>query len=150
MNLHHFSERLALTTEIGVISSGRGENLRHIIEATFSGFLPAKVKIVLADQEDAGALKIAHEYGVPAYFVDPSGLSRAEYDEIIMGFLDEANVDLVVLTGYMRILSPPFVQHYKNCIINRGVDSRIPYQSDLLQVKHNAPSEYLASVRSSR
>lgn len=118
MNLHHFSERLALTSEIGVISSGRGENLRHIIEATLSGFIPAEVKIVLADQKDAGALKIAREYGVPAYFVDPSGLLRAEYDEIVMGFLSDANVDLVVLTGYMRILSPSFVQHYKNRIIN--------------------------------
>ncbi|MHC1631885.1 MAG: phosphoribosylglycinamide formyltransferase [Methanotrichaceae archaeon] len=103
---------------LGVISSGRGENLRHIIEAALSGYLPAEVKIVLADQEDAGALRIAREYGVKAYFVDPSDLSREEYDRILIGYLDDAKVDLVALTGYMRILSPLFVQHYSDRITN--------------------------------
>jgi phosphoribosylglycinamide formyltransferase-1 len=105
-------------TRIGVISSGRGENLRHIIEATLSEYLPAKIGIVLADQRDAGALKIAEEYGVKALYIDPSGLSREEYDRQLIEHLDAAGVDLVVLTGYMRILSPSFVEHYKNRILN--------------------------------
>ncbi len=109
---------MALTTRIGVISSGRGENARYIIEAARSGYLPAEVAIVLADERDAGALRIARELGVEARFVDPSGLSRVEYDELLIDHLERAGVNLVVLTGYMRILSPEFVRHFKNRTIN--------------------------------
>ncbi len=106
------------TTRIGVISSGRGENLRHIIAATGSGYLPATVALVLTDQCGAGALRIAKECGVRALYLDPSGLSREEYDRRMIEHLDRAGVNLVVLTGYMRILSPVFVRHYKNRILN--------------------------------
>lgn len=101
-----------------MISSGRGENLRYIIEATLSGYLPAKVRIVLADQKDAGALGIACEYGVKAIFLDPSGISREEYDRILIKHLDEAGAELIVLTGYLRILSSHFVKHYRDRILN--------------------------------
>ena len=106
------------TTIIGIVSSGRGENIRYIIEAVRSGYLPAYVGIVLTDQRDAGALRIACEYGVKSLYLDPSGLSREAYDKAMMEQLDSAGVDLVVLTGYMRILSVSFVEHYKNRILN--------------------------------
>ncbi len=109
---------MALTTRIGVLSSGRGENAKYIIEAARSGYIPAEVVIVLADQRDAGALRIARDLGVEARFLDPSGLSRAEYDQLLIDRLDRSGVDLVVLTGYMRILSPEFVRHFKNRTIN--------------------------------
>jgi len=109
---------LALTTRIGVISSGRGENARYIIEAARSGYIPAEVAIVLADQRDAGALRIARDLGVESHFVDPSGFSRVEYEALLIDRLDRAGVDLVVLTGYMRILSREFVRHFKNRTIN--------------------------------
>lgn len=123
---------LASTTRIGVISSGRGENARYIIEAARSGYIPAEVAIVLTDQRDAGALRIARDAGVEAHFIDPLGFSRAEYDALLIDRLDRAGVDLVVLTGYMRILSPEFVRHFKNRTINihpallpsfRGIDA---------------------------
>ena len=107
-----------MTASIGIISSGRGENLRYILQAERAGDLPARVKIVLADQPDAGALKIAAEFGVPHMYIDPAGSSREDYDQLLMAHLQEAGVDLVVLTGYMRILSPRFVRHYKNRILN--------------------------------
>jgi phosphoribosylglycinamide formyltransferase-1 len=103
---------------IGVISSGRGENLRYIIEAVRSGYLPAEVGIVIADQKEAGALKIANEYGVKSLYLDPSGMHREEYDKVLMEYLDSAGANLVVLTGYMRILSSAFVSHFKNQILN--------------------------------
>ncbi|HOO53463.1 MAG TPA: phosphoribosylglycinamide formyltransferase [Methanothrix sp.] len=109
---------MALTTRIGVISSGRGENARYIIEAARSGYIPAEVAIVLADQRDAGALRIARDLGVESHFVDPSGFSRVEYEALLIDRLDRAGVDLVVLTGYMRILSREFVRHFKNRTIN--------------------------------
>jgi phosphoribosylglycinamide formyltransferase-1 len=107
-----------ISRTIGVISSGRGENLRHILEAVRSGYLPAEVRLVLADQREAGALKIAREYGVECIFIDPSGLTREEYDQKLAQALDKAGIDLVVLTGYMRILSPGFVRNYKDRILN--------------------------------
>ena len=109
---------MALTTRIGVISSGRGENLRHILESVRSGRLPAEVAIVLADHPDAGALRIARDYGIEAHFVDPSGLDRAGYDGVLAEHLDRAGVDLVVLTGYMRVLSPEFVRRFRGRTIN--------------------------------
>ena len=107
-----------MTASIGIISSGRGENLRHILLAERAGDLPARVKIVLTDQPDAGALKIAQEFGVPHLYLDPKGKSREEYDQLLRAQLEGAGVDLVVLTGYMRILSAGFVRHYKNRILN--------------------------------
>lgn len=106
------------SARIGVISSGRGENLRAIIAATQSGYLPAIVKIVLADQRDAGALRIAEDNGIKAVFLDPQGCSREEYDQRLMEHLEAEEVELVVLTGYMRILSPLFVKHYQDRILN--------------------------------
>lgn len=106
------------TTSVGVISSGRGENLRYILKAERSGNLPAQVKIVLADQPEAGALGIAREFGVECFYLNPSGLTREEYDRLLIERLDAAGVELVVLTGFMRILSPFFVRHYKNRILN--------------------------------
>jgi phosphoribosylglycinamide formyltransferase-1 len=70
-----------LTAGIGVISSGKGENLRYILEAIRSGYLPAEVRIVLADQPEAGALRIAREHGVKALFLDPSGLRERSTTE---------------------------------------------------------------------
>ena len=107
-----------MTTIIGIISSGRGGNARYIIEAARSGYLPADIGIVLTDQKDAGALRIAGEYGVKSLYLDPSGMSRDAYDKLLMEQLDSSEVDLVVLTGYMRILSSSFVEHYRNRILN--------------------------------
>lgn len=105
-------------SNIGVISSGRGENLRYILQAERSGYLPARTRIVLTDQPEAGALQIAGEFDVPSLCLDPKGLKREEYDRQLIEHLDGAGVELVVLTGFMRILSPAFVKHYKDRILN--------------------------------
>lgn len=106
------------TAKLGVISSGRGENLRYILQAERDGWLSGRVVLVLADQPDAGALRIAGEFSVPHQFLDPGGQTRQEYDRQLIDRLEEAGVDLVVLTGYMRILSPEIVRHYKNRVLN--------------------------------
>ncbi len=103
---------------LGTISSGRGENLRYIIDATRSGYLPAEVKVVLTDQKEAGALKIAQMYGIKHEFLDPAGLTREEYDLKLMEKLEAVNVELLILTGYMRLLSSNFVRHFRNRILN--------------------------------
>ena len=108
----------ASSTTLGVISSGRGENLRYILQEERSGRLPAHVGIVLTDQPDAGALQIAKEFSVPCHFIDPTNLCREEYDQKLIAHLEAEGADLVILTGYMRILSPRFVRHYKDRILN--------------------------------
>ena len=105
-------------SNIGVISSGRGENLRYILQAERSGYLPARTRIVLTDQSAAGALRIAREFSVPSLCLDPKGLTREEYDRQLIEHLEGAGAELVVLTGFMRILSPAFVKHYKDRILN--------------------------------
>ncbi|MCX6672995.1 MAG: phosphoribosylglycinamide formyltransferase [Methanothrix sp.] len=107
-----------MTTSLGVISSGRGENLRYILQEERSFRLPAQVRIVLTDQPDAGALKIAKEFCVPGHFIDPAHMLREEYDQKLIVHLEAAGVELVILTGYMRILSSLFVRHYKDRILN--------------------------------
>ena len=72
----------------------------------------------MTDQPEAGALRIASEFDVPCCYVDPTGLKREEYDRLLMERLDKAGVELVLLTGFMRILSPTFVRHYKDRILN--------------------------------
>ncbi|MCX6680787.1 MAG: phosphoribosylglycinamide formyltransferase [Methanothrix sp.] len=108
----------ASSVTLGVISSGRGENLRYILQEERSGRLPAHVGIVLTDQPDAGALKIAKEFSVPGHFIDPTNLCREEYDQKLIAYLEAEGAELVILTGYMRILSPQFVRHYKDRILN--------------------------------
>ncbi|MCK9566089.1 MAG: phosphoribosylglycinamide formyltransferase [Methanothrix sp.] len=107
-----------MTTTIGVISSGRGENLRYILQEERNGRLPVRVRTVLTDQPDAGALKIAKEFCVTAHFIDPAHRSREEYDQLLIAQLEAEGAELIVLTGYMRILSPTFVRHYKDRILN--------------------------------
>lgn len=107
-----------MTTILGVISSGRGENLRYILQEERCGRLPAQVRVVLTDQPDAGALKIAEGFSVPCHFVNPAHHTREEYDRLLIAHLEAAGVQLVVLTGYMRILSPTFVRHFKDRILN--------------------------------
>lgn len=107
-----------MNPNLGVISSGGGENLRYILKAEREGVLPASVKIVLADQPQAGALRIAEEFSVEGRFLDPSGLSREEYDILLRDELVRAGVQIVILTGYMRILSSGFVRHFKDRILN--------------------------------
>jgi phosphoribosylglycinamide formyltransferase 1 len=92
--------------------------LRYILQEERSLRLPALVKIVLTDQPNAGALKIAKEFCVPCHLIDPAYMLREEYDQLLIAHLEAAGVELVVLTGYMRILSSRFVRHYKDRILN--------------------------------
>ncbi len=104
---------------IGVLVSGRGSNLQSIIDAVEGGRLDGKVRIVLSDREDAFGLERARTHGIPAAFVDPGSFeSRESYDRALVSMLEEAGVQLVVLAGFMRILSPSFIEAFKNRIMN--------------------------------
>ncbi len=103
--------------KIGVLASTRGTDLQAIIEQSRAGELPCEVAVVVSDRKDAYALERAMAYGIDAVFVEPAG-NRAEFDKKIAAILDERKVELVVLIGYMKLLSPWFVNKYRNRIIN--------------------------------
>lgn len=112
---------------IGVLVSGRGTNLQAIIDAVESGYIKAKISIVISSRKDALALQRAKDHGIEAVFIDPQEFwkdkehreeKRVEYDKKIIAELEKRKVDLVLLAGYMLMLSPYFVNKYKNRMMN--------------------------------
>jgi len=104
---------------IGVLVSGSGTNLLAIIEAVNTGKIDGLIRIVISDKYDAFALKRARFYNIKTNSINPEGFdSREGYDKEIVSILKEKEVELVVLAGYMRILSPYFINVFKDKIMN--------------------------------
>lgn len=106
---------------IGVLASGRGSNFQALLEAARDADYPAHVVALLSDVEDAPALEIARANGVDAVHVDPGSrrarLSREAEDRMIAELKDRG-VRLVALAGFMRILSPAFLDAFPGFVIN--------------------------------
>jgi phosphoribosylglycinamide formyltransferase-1 len=104
---------------IGVLASGRGTNLQAIIEAIEEGKIEGRISIVISDNHDAFALKKAKQHNIDTQYINFKEFKdREDYDKEIIKALKKKKVDLVVLAGYMRILSPYFIEMYKNRIMN--------------------------------
>lgn len=102
-----------MSLRLAILVSGRGSNMESILRAIKDGQLDAKVEIVLSNNPAALALPTARKYGVHAVAVDNQGLSRAEHEKRVLEELSEYEIDLLVLAGYMRILTPDFLKHFK-------------------------------------
>ena len=104
---------------IAVLVSGRGTNLQAIINAIKRGTIDGKISIVLSDNSEAYALKRAEREGIKTQIVNyKSFSSKEEYEQEIMKHIDNYSIELIVLAGYMRILSPGFIKEYPYRIIN--------------------------------
>jgi phosphoribosylglycinamide formyltransferase-1 len=104
---------------IGVLASTKGTDLQAIIDEMKAGKMPnIELAVVISNKMDAYALERAEEQGFKAIFVNPKDKTREEYDQELAQILQEEKVDLVVLVGYMRILSKEFVQAFPKRIIN--------------------------------
>jgi phosphoribosylglycinamide formyltransferase 1 len=104
---------------LGVLASGRGSNLQAIIDAIDAGRCPARVAVVVSDRKDAPALDRARRAAIRGVHLDPRAFpDRTAFDEAVAGVLDEWEVELVCLAGYMRLLSPEFVRRYRGRILN--------------------------------
>ena len=102
-----------------VLASGRGSNLKAIIEAVKSGAIKAHLKAVFSDKKDAQALEHARENKIPAVFIDPKDFDgRESYDRAVVERLHELDIDFVVLAGYMRLLGSYFIRQYPDKILN--------------------------------
>ena len=111
----------AKTFRLGILGSGKGSNLVAIAEACRSGKVPAEIGLVAGDVAEAGILKRAAEFGVPAQFIAP-GKFRTKLDEDaehrFIAALKNAEIDLVVLAGFMRILKGDFLRVFEHRVIN--------------------------------
>jgi len=104
---------------LGVLASGQGSNLKVILKACAEGKLSTSVGVVISDRKDAQALEHARQFKVPESFLDPKATdSREAYDRVILQELKKHSVELVVLAGYMRIVTPVLIQAYRNKIMN--------------------------------
>jgi len=106
---------------LGVLGSGKGSNFGAIAKATEAGQLNAETRIVISDVESAGILDLARQHGIRAEFVSP-GKFRTKLDpeaeQRVVELLKEADVDLVVLAGYMRMVKEPLLEAFPQRIIN--------------------------------
>jgi phosphoribosylglycinamide formyltransferase-1 len=104
---------------LGVLVSGGGTNLQAIIDSIQSGYLPASIEVVLSNREDSYALQRAASNGIPNCAVLPKDFKTVqEYDEELISILKKFSVNLVILAGFVRVLSPVFVRAYPNRIMN--------------------------------
>ncbi|MFH1590676.1 MAG: phosphoribosylglycinamide formyltransferase [archaeon] len=101
-----------------VLVSGSGTNLQAIIDAYADKRIPGEIAAVISNRPDALALERAKKAGIPTFVVEQGDKERETFDKEVASAIDSHEPDLIVLAGYMRILSPWFVIRYKGRIIN--------------------------------
>jgi phosphoribosylglycinamide formyltransferase-1 len=109
---------MAPLKKLGILLSGRGSNFEAIADSIQAGRLPAGIAIVISNRADAPGLEAARRRGLNAKLIPSKGRQREEHDDEVIAALKEAGVDLVCLAGYMRLLSPGFIQAFPNRILN--------------------------------
>ena len=104
---------------IGILISGRGSNMLALADAVAEGHIPgAEIAVVISDHADAPGLARAAERGVATLAIERRGRTREEHEREIIAVLKEHKVDLVCLAGYMRLLSPCFIESFRLSILN--------------------------------
>ena len=104
---------------LGILLSGRGSNFVAIADSVEAGRIPdARIAVVISNKADAPGIATARERGLEAVVVPSKGRPREEHDREIVNALKKQSVDLVCLAGYMRLLSPWFVQQFPHKILN--------------------------------
>jgi phosphoribosylglycinamide formyltransferase 1 len=117
------SSKRAILLRIAVLASGQGSNLQAIIDAIEAGQIQARIVAVISNKVDAFALERARKHGLPALFVDPKPFagrpdSREAYDQALLDLLTKYDVELVLLAGYMKIVTAVLVNSYANRMMN--------------------------------
>ena len=104
---------------LGILLSGRGSNFEAIAKNVASGKIPnARIAVVISNRTDAGGLEVARKLGLEALVIPSKGKAREDHDREVVAALQNHNVDLVCLAGYMRLLSPWFVKQFPRRILN--------------------------------
>ena len=104
---------------LGILLSGRGSNFVAIADSIDAGGIPdARIAVVISNKADAPGIATARQRGLIAAVIPSKGRPRAEHDREVVDALKQHGVDLVCLAGYMRLLSPWFVQQFQQQILN--------------------------------
>ena len=103
---------------LGILLSGRGSNFEAIADNVASGTLDANIAVVISNRADAPGIESARRRGLNAAVIPSKGVAREEHDRAVATVLQQHQVDLVCLAGYMRLLSPWFVSQFPNRILN--------------------------------
>lgn len=105
--------------KIGILISGRGSNMVALVEAVKSGQIPnSEIMVVISDNPFAAGLQKANERSVETSVIERKGRKRAEHDAEIIAELKKRNIEFVCLAGYMRLLSPDFIESFRGRIVN--------------------------------
>lgn len=105
--------------KLAVFISGRGSNLQALIDSCAKGNFPAEISLVLSDRPDAYGLKRAEEAGIKTELVSYKEYSgREDFEKALIETLSGYEIDLICLAGFMRILTPHFINHWKHKLIN--------------------------------
>jgi phosphoribosylglycinamide formyltransferase 1 len=103
---------------IGILLSGRGSNFEAIANNISAGKLDAEIAVVIANRSEARGLERARELGLKAVSIPSKGVEREAYDRLLVAELESHRVDLVILAGYMRLLSGVFIRAFPDRILN--------------------------------
>lgn len=101
------------------MASGRGSNFQAILKEKQKGNLPdVEITHLIVNKKESQAIKIAEEYNIPYNIIESSGKTRTDFEKIILDIFKEKNIEIIVLAGFMRILTANFINIYKHKIIN--------------------------------
>ena len=104
---------------LGILLSGRGSNFEAIAKNVMSGKIPnARIAIVVSNRADAGGIEVAKKLGLETLVIPSKGKPREDHDREVVTALQQHNVDVICLAGYMRLLSPWFVKQFPRKILN--------------------------------
>jgi phosphoribosylglycinamide formyltransferase-1 len=103
---------------LGILLSGRGSNFEAIADNVAAGKIPARISVVISNRADAGGIESAKRRGLHALVIPSKGVPREQHDQQVVKRLQDNDVDLICLAGYMRLLSPWFVQQFPRRILN--------------------------------
>ena len=104
--------------KLGILLSGRGTNFAAIAELVKQGRILAEITIVISNRAEAPGIEHARQLGLDARVIISKGRVREEHDADVVAALNEKQVDLICMAGYMRLLSPLFIRAFPNRILN--------------------------------
>jgi len=104
---------------LGILLSGRGSNFEAIAKNVAAGKIPGtRIAVVISNKPDAGGIEVAQRMGLETQVIPSKGKPREDHDREVVAVLQRHKVDLICLAGYMRLLSPWFVQQFPHRILN--------------------------------
>lgn len=119
MKIDNVVKNTEIIKRIAVFASGFGSNLQALIDCSKSGNLGGEIVLVFSNNKDAYALKRAEKHGIKTVVLDPKDFkTREQFDLKLIELLKREKIDLVVLAGYMLLLTPKFVSEFRNKILN--------------------------------